>query len=367
MIVAIVCIYGLGALGWLFTGLIRQQKKENKEVSEPAKMQLEEITVLIPFRNESKKLPDLLKSFASSSALPAHILLVNDHSEDESLQIIQFCEQGLPLSVVSCPEGITGKKAAIRHALQSVSTEFILSMDADVVFDEMYFEKMQNLPIRDMHVLPVTMFSDSLAGNFAVVDHLLVNALNAAMAGWKRPFICSGANLLYRKAAFISYDRYDLHKHLPSGDDTYLLRDFYSKKASISVCSDPGLCVQTVVPSSIKKFFEQRVRWVGKTADLKDTSANTMIFFIVFLTALFFAALAFLVFHHRLTDALILFVVKSVVDIIAFFPFFMRARKISLLLSIPFYEIVYPFYAVALTLAVYLISPTWKGREIRVR
>jgi biofilm PGA synthesis N-glycosyltransferase PgaC len=367
MIVAIVCLYGIGALGWVFTGLIRQQKKESKEMSESAKIQLEEITVLIPFRNESRKLPDLLKSFACSSSLPAHILLVDDHSEDESLQVIHSCAQGLPLSVVSCPEGITGKKAAIRHALQSISTEFILSMDADVVFDETYFERIQNLPVRDMHVLPVTMFSESLAGNFAVVDHLLVNALNAAMAGWKRPFICSGANLLYRKAAFVLYDRYYLHKHLPSGDDTYLLRDFYSKKASISVCSDPGLCVQTDVPSSIKKFFRQRVRWVGKTADLNDSSANTMIFLIVFLTALFFAALGFLVFHHRLTDALLLFAVKSVVDIIAFIPFFLRFKKISLLLCIPLYEIVYPFYAVALTLAVYMIRPTWKGREIRVR
>ncbi|MEY4604475.1 MAG: hypothetical protein RIT43_1767 [Bacteroidota bacterium] len=367
MIFGIICLYGLGALGWVFTGLILQRRKEKKDRSETAKIRLQDLTVLIPFRNESKKLPQLLDSFKTSSRLPVQIILVDDHSEDESIRQIRTYSEMLPLTVISCPEGVTGKKAAIRFALQSVQTEFILSMDADVFFDINFFESLENLPVRDMHVLPVGMYSERFPGNFAVVDHLLVNALNSAMNGWKRPFICSGANLLYRKSAFECFDRYELHKHLPSGDDTYLLRDFYSKNASISVSSDPQLTVKTAVPSSVKKFFEQRVRWVGKTADLNDKLANSMIFFVFVLTALYLFAFGVLVFQHRYMDAFALLAVKTILDLVSFAPFFIRSKRLLLIFSIPFYEILYPFYAVALSVAVYVVKPSWKGREIRVR
>lgn len=356
----------IGVIGVL-SGLILQFNTEKRIKSSSAKSDLENLTVLIPFRNECDPLPRLIRSFRESSKLPKKIIFVNDHSDDGSSQILKETVGELPVSVIDLPVGITGKKEAIRFGLQQVQTEYVLSMDADIRFRNDYFEILEEIKWSDLNVLPVFMTSSRGFKLLFQLDHLLVNALNTSSSGWKRPFIASGANLLYSRTAFQKYDRYDLHKHMPSGDDTYLLRDFRNAGANIQLHSESGLAVETDVPKTVGSFLSQRVRWAAKTGDLNDPLANMIVFVQGLLTIGFVTLSVLLLTHQEFIVFLFFWGSKTFLDVAIFHPFFYRSKRLKQLFWMPVFELFYPFFALAVLIASLVMKPTWKGRAIRVR
>ena len=74
----------VGALAFL--GWFRQQVKEKK--AENAPVLLEEITLIIPFRDEAHRLEGLLSSIVSSERQVNSYIFVNDHSLDDSVALI---------------------------------------------------------------------------------------------------------------------------------------------------------------------------------------------------------------------------------------------------------------------------------------
>ena len=211
------------------------------------------------------------------------------------------------------------------------------------------------------------MQSHHFVGRIAEMDHLLVNALNVCASGWGRPFIASGANLLFRKSSFEKYDRFNLHKHIPSGDDVYLLRDFRDAKAKVSLNSSKKLAVTAALPKTFKEFFEQRIRWAAKTVDVNDRLANGIVLLQTTLTFFFVLLFGTLIVQKEWQWVLCFWFTKSLMDVLFFLPYAYRSQRTATLLWIPLYELIYPIFALAIALASMLTRPTWKGRTVRVR
>lgn len=364
--IAYLLVYlALGILVFI-PGVILQYNKEKRALRhEPSN--LTELTVVIPFRNEREHLPKLLSSFNKSKRLPFAVFFVNDHSEDDGVGYLTKNLKDDRFVILNLPTGTEGKKEAIRFALNNVMTSFVLTMDADIQFSTQYFVELEKLNWKEMEVLPVIMHSNHFIGRLAEMDHLLVNALNMSASGWNRPFIASGANLLFRKSSFALYDRFELHKHIASGDDVYLLRDFRKAKAAINVNSSQQLSVTTSVPNTLIDFFEQRIRWAAKTGDVKDRLADKIIVLQVLLTLNFAIILTLLIIHHEWNSLLYFWFSKSLLDILLFLPYTYRTKRSATLLWMPFYELLYPIYALTLASVTMLHRPTWKGRAIRAR
>ncbi len=162
--------------------------------------------------------------------------------------------------ILQLPNHQIGKKQAIREAMKQVNTKLVLSMDADIHFSPTYFHELNSSFSTDATVLPVLMHGQKWYHRIYELDVLLINAVNAGITGWNRPIIASGANLLYSKSAFETYDRFERHKHMPSGDDIYLLRDFRNGGAMVNLSTNPSLAVVTETPQSFKEFIHQRLR-----------------------------------------------------------------------------------------------------------
>lgn len=353
----------LGTISVLGYFLLRQ--KESKRISEEAGIDLTELVVIIPFRNEEKRLHVLLESISKSVLHPKCYVFVDDHSSDKSCEFInERLSDSIPYQIISMEEGVEGKKLAIRKGIEISKSEYVLGWDADCSFSPDYFSQLKSLPAADLYVMPAVMVAEREFEHLYEVDLLLVNAANCGVAGLLRPIMASGANMLYKRSAFKQYDQYSSHAHMPSGDDIYLLRDFRRANAKVHLVTDRSLAVYTETPQSFSEFIHQRLRWIAKTGDVKDHLSTSLAILQGLLTIGFVTLMVLTFFQQEWKWALVVFILKSVIDLLFFLPFFNRMGRLRSWLYIPIYEVLFPFYTLLIVTLMYTFKPKWKGRKL---
>lgn len=346
-------------------GYFMQRQREAKLYSTENGIDLAELVVIIPFRNEEKRIHVLLESINKSVLHPKQYIFVNDHSTDQSCeQIEQVLNEAIPYQIISLEDGVEGKKLAIRKGIERSESEYVLGWDADCSFLPNYFSQIRSLPAADLYVMPAVMIAEREFEHLYEVDLLLVNAANCGVSGLLRPIMASGANMLYKRSAFKQYDQYSTHAHMPSGDDIYLLRDFRKANAKVHLVTDRSLAVYTETPQSFNEFIHQRLRWIAKTGDVKDHLSTSLAIIQGLLTAGFVTLLVFALLQQEWKWALVVFILKSVIDLLFFLPFFNRMGRLRSWLYIPIYELLFPFYTLMIVTMMYTFKPKWKGRKL---
>ena len=345
-------------------GFLLHLRKSNKQ-SNGNKISADEITVLIPFRNEVGRLDVLLESFVRASKLPRRIVFIDDHSDDHSCELIKSRLKEIPFEILSLPDEVGGKKLALREGIKRCNTKYILTFDADISFQPNYFGALENLNEADMYVLPAVLKGENLSELFYELDVALANGLNTGLSGWSRPIFCSGANLLYQKEVFDEVDDFDSHAHMASGDDTYLLRDFRRNEKDVRVISDLDLAIHTETPHSFRAFIDQRLRWVGKTTDIGDSLATLAATGQFLLAVSFFVMLIYFGVGEYWEELIWLFTLKIGFDMFFFFPYFSRVRRLQSWTFIPVYELLFPLYSLLIGILMFSYRPKWKGRSIQ--
>ena len=129
------CIVSM--LAWVFLVVVPFRPWSTREffspTSKPQNIDLKDITVLIPARNEEKHIEETLKCL-SNQGCGHKIILVDDESIDKTSD--KALELGLKnLQIVngtSPPEGWSGKVWALHQGFKKVSTPLVLLVDADI-------------------------------------------------------------------------------------------------------------------------------------------------------------------------------------------------------------------------------------------
>lgn len=357
---AVYLISYIGFLGpVLLIGLCKNRRKETRKVDKP--LQLDQVSVVIPFRNEEDRIMPLLQSLKNQTVLPHELLFVDDHSTDKGLDMIRAEMKGFPYKIVKLDQ-VEGKKAAIEVAIEQVKTEYVLTLDADVTLAANYFEQLSTCEQVDMIVLPVAMRAKSFLQRFFEMDLLLATGVNTGLAGLSRPIMASGANLLYRRDRFIALGGFASNRQYASGDDTFLLRSFTRAGQQVILLSDPRLAVRTDTPSTFSEYLMQRLRWLGKTTALKDP-LNTFTALIQGVLGLLFVVIFGMYLVKANYDyALTIFLLKTLADMLLFFFWFKRSKRLSSWLLIPVYELYFPVLSLLMLTLIPFYRIEWKGR-----
>ena len=133
----------VGALIWLLVLLmpwqpwrIREHFVSNcSDIKSIKSNHFDDLTVLIPARNEAGVIGKTLRSLGDQGA-PIKVILVDDNSTDRTTEVAQreipdncnlIIVHGLPL-----PEGWVGKTWALEQGLSKIDTSLILLIDADI-------------------------------------------------------------------------------------------------------------------------------------------------------------------------------------------------------------------------------------------
>lgn len=227
------------------------------------------VTLLIPFRNEQENLGNLREELLKLSYPSLEIILIDDQSEDGSFSFFkEKFKSDSRIKVLQSSE--IGKKKAIELGVQFAETELVICSDADCRFSKGWIERMVE-PFANPKIQLVAgpVISDGQSNffqRFQQIEWSSILLLTQFFFIQKRPLMCSGANITYRKSAFLEVKGYDQNSHYLSGDDEFLLKKIslrYGKESCIYLPFLENL-VFTRPQESFFDLLNQRVRWAGK-------------------------------------------------------------------------------------------------------
>jgi glycosyltransferase involved in cell wall biosynthesis len=111
-----------------------------KDVSPSKKVPAPKVSVIIPARNEEKKIRKALQSMLAQDYENLQIIVINDRSTDQTGAILgQMAQDDSSLQVVhveKLPHGWLGKNYALSRGVQRADGDFFLFTDADVVMEQ---------------------------------------------------------------------------------------------------------------------------------------------------------------------------------------------------------------------------------------
>lgn len=328
-------------------------------------LKLDDITLLIPFKNEESNLPQLLSALSKQSEHPSQIIFVDDHSSDASVELIsKFIEGKDHFQLLSLPTFLEGKKAALNYAIQSIETEYIYTIDADVSFEAMLFSSLATLPSVDLISLPVKMNGSSWIGKLAALEYHQFNALNYLLSA-VYPISISGANLLAKVNKKEYQIQLENHKHIASGDDYFLLKDMRMKRKDIMYVNSSQMLVETPSPNTFKKYLIQRVRWLSKTKSTMEWGEAIIGFNITFYFLGGFFALIISGLNQAWDTLFLIFCLRFLIDGMVYVHYTHVWKHKKEIFLLPSMQFVYPIlFLVVFILSLFYI-PSWKVKSIK--
>ena len=171
-----------------------------------------------------------------------------------------------------------GKKFALSKLIHTATSEYIWLHDDDVVLPPASCSlkslmTLKSLKSFDLLILPLRMESlsekPSLLERLQIAEYAAIQELTMRMAKRGKAVMCSGANLIVRREAWLACEA-ELHPEIPSGDDMFLLEAAKRHGFSITCIDDPAYTAAVRPVTSWRAFFRQRMRWAGKAPHYTD-------------------------------------------------------------------------------------------------
>ena len=224
------------------------------------------ITLIIPYRNEEYRIQNLLTSLEIQKDISSvsKIIFVDDHSTDSTRKNINNWISKQDLNCESLfLDKYHGKKRAIDLGVQNSSSEFLMIMDADISFKDVFFASIKkNIDLSyDLYLTAV------VEKNGIVWSRILsysISVISIGMANLGIPILANGAGLIFNRKSYNELMPFNSNFNISSGDDMYLLNSFLSNKKSIKTIFNSNLFIETQGSRDLKDMVERSLRWSGK-------------------------------------------------------------------------------------------------------
>lgn len=331
------------------------------------------ISVIVPVRNEAGNIRKLLKDLENQDYPKGsyEVIIVDDHSEDSTLTVCREYLQKSSLShqIITLSQ-VSGKKEAITAGVEKACGELILTTDGDCRLEPGWvtaFATAYHLWDPVMLAGPVRMEGDTFFQKLQLYEFAALIGVGAASLKSGNPGMCNGANLSYKKKAFLEVNGYEGNKHIPSGDDEFLLQKLYVRYPDkVRFLKNPNAVVTTGAKNSLKELVNQRIRWAGKWKFHKRIFIQLMAI-MIFLNYFFlvFAFVQSLGNWHMMGVFFAVFIIRWGV-VYVFVKSVLRFLQLRRLFFVSLAgEIFYPLFVTFLGLASIFGKYSWKGRQYK--
>jgi len=324
-------------------------------------------TIIIPFRDETENLPQLLISFSKLNYLNDlfEVILVDDCSGEEfKVQSLKF-----EVSVIkNIRVSNSPKKDAILTAIQSVKTDWIITTDADCVVPINWLLSLDNyIQHHEVSMIAGAVTydcSDSFLHYFQQLDLASLQGATIGSFGLRKGFMCNGANFAYTKSLFKELNGFEGNESIASGDDVFLLQKAISKfPEKVHYLKSKYNIVLTKPTDNWKSLFHQRVRWASKTSSYQSSFGKGL-GLLVFIGNLgwVLGIGCWVLDWIRFQNIVFLFLLKFGVDSLLIFKanlFLTKQKMRYLILS----SLLYPFFSTSVAFYSLFGKYEWKGRK----
>ena len=175
-----------------------------------------------------------------------------------------------------------GKKHALSKLIHAATTEYVWLHDDDVIWPKAANNQSSifSSPLQgglrgapDLIILPLRMvplpLQGGVGGGLQIAEYTAIQELTMRTAKRGHAVMCSGANLIVRREAWLACEP-DLHPEIPSGDDMFLLEAMKKRGMKIAVIDEPDYTAVVRPAPTWRAFFRQRMRWAGKAPKYTD-------------------------------------------------------------------------------------------------
>ncbi len=220
------------------------------------------VTIIAPGKNEGKHLSALVESIKQQTYKNIEIILVDDGSDDDTLQILRALKKKGMINNYFRNERRGGKASAANLSLRFATGKFVVHLDADTHLKE---DAIENV------IFPFYMYDGigAVGGDIRVknIDYSLLTRLQAleylktitmgriVNSVLKILRIISGAFGAFRRDVLLRLKGWDVG---PGLDGDVVLR---MRKLKFKILHEPTAIAYTSVPISIKGLIKQRYRW----------------------------------------------------------------------------------------------------------
>lgn len=325
------------------------------------------LSVVVAYRNEEINLPKLLDSLKKQNYPNWELILVDDHSEDNSLNHCQKWIGQFPNEIRTLKNEGEGKKNALLTGVKQAKGELIVTTDADCVVEKDWLKSMAFFYQRyspDLIIGPVRLLEEnSFLSRFQLSEFIALQISGGAAALNKKAIMLNGANLACKRSVYLEAN---LVKNIASGDDMFLLEWAKKQQKKIAYLKSPKAFVYTPTEPTLSQLLRQKSRWAAKARHYSDKSilwsgfvVATTNLFQLFLLVIGFAYPQYSLFF------LLAFIARVVADVRLmhsgsdFFTYTSCVRQLLV------YQLIYPFYVLVVMLYPLFVPLQWKGRKIK--
>lgn len=332
--------------------------------------ELQPVSIIICARNEEKNIVKCLHSIVEQDypKNKIEIIVINDASNDKTKDLAEVIlkKLGVSYQIISNANKV-GKKRSLSEAISKAKHNIIITRDADTYTkSKVWLISMVNYHVKsnkDFVIGPV-MISDNVGLIWALqaIETNILTMFSLASVQIKKPFLCSGANLLFTKELFNKTNGYQSHIDKESGDDVLFLEDVKrNNPLTIGAIKSTSAIVYTYPQRSFFNLLNQRIRW-AKKFDFNPNKANFIIAFAIMLINAFWLFNFFTYFFVPQNGyfGLIFILLKLIIDSLLLFlaSRFVNNKGLNWY-TLPI-GLIYPIYAVIVAIASLFFKPKWK-------
>jgi glycosyltransferase involved in cell wall biosynthesis len=298
------------------------------------------LSILIPFKNEAKRIRTLLTSLLPlEKSTSVEIIFIDDHSTDNGKEVIlEYFPEATILNNRN-----HGKKSALLTGIEFCQFDQILTLDADGKIPDKYLEHLPSKPSTDMVIGPVAIIpKKGLLNALDRLEQLSIQTLVSGSNRLNKALSASGAHLFFSKKTFHEVGGYKNNEHIHSGDDVFLLQKFKESNFSISYWNEPRSVISVQGAATLREILKQKQRWGGKVKYL-NSNYPKLVGGIIFISNLTFI-LSF--FYPGYLVLLTVITIKWLADCLIFWKAQKFFRDSALNKWLPILLIIFPFYNV---------------------
>lgn len=348
-------IIAIFIVGWYAIPIYKRPLKSN---------QLPALSVIICCRNEAENLPALIASLKAQSFQNFEMIFANDHSTDNSMEILENFRQIQPnVHIVNCVG--TGKKNAQREAIAVATNSIVFCCDADCILPKQLLETVAAYHNEHRPDLLIGGVKYEQKNSFHAIQACEFGSLVASAAGscgTKMPILCNGANLSFPVEIWRKYAQ-NLHLEATSGDDMFLLQNIKRNNGKIAFLKTEDTFVTTQPTKNLSDFFNQRKRWSAKTTLYDDWQSIFVAITVFGWCLVWLCAVIMAIFSDKFGLLVaICWGIKLLFDLALLVPFFLFSGQKQILPYIIPTALIYPPYIVYTALSSLFSSFVWKGK-----
>jgi cellulose synthase/poly-beta-1,6-N-acetylglucosamine synthase-like glycosyltransferase len=357
---------------FIVAGIVVSFKREKKANNVNTSGLPLKVSVIIPARDEEKTLPALLESLACQSKCIYEIVLINDRSRDNTLEVMRKYQanyRGL-IKIIDNKNSYSGKnpkQAALSLAEEVAAGDIFLYTDADCSVPENWVEYMTK-PFSDNKTGLVfgTVTVDkgkTLLEKFQQYDHLLRYHYTAACAGLNIPTGGFGNNLAVRRAALQEVGGFKQLEYSVTEDAQLIAKIRNSGKWKIIAQTSLKSMVNTAPAKTWKELAGQELRWSTGAIHAPDIAARLGYGYIM--CQLLCGILAFIPAFFHLPLFLVFFTgIVSMLSVSITYGIHLKMEK-SFWLTLPASLVIAQFlFPVVTLIAAFKPSIYWKGDKL---